>query len=257
MAKAAVDLPDPLDQPTSAAGADDLLAQLAGDEIDRLLTEAHVEREPAAKPELAAAAPSTPREAPVAAPAELNKAETSQITAELDEQFEQMAGPVSDEETAATASEIQPASSAADAPADTAAPAQPASDSVGDLLSKISETDTRKQAQTPAAAPSEPQPALSVAGAASTTDLETTAAERDGLGVAGPLEIAEPSPENSAHDEPAEATAPPAPLWLRILQVLNAPLSGSDVLRDACGKIAVLTLLNAIGILIYVLFVRR
>src|SRR5688500_11811138 len=52
MGKATVDLPDPLQQPpvSAAAGgdatasADDLLSQLAGDEIDRLLAEAESER---------------------------------------------------------------------------------------------------------------------------------------------------------------------------------------------------------------------
>lgn len=46
MAQSAVELPDPLhDRATAhAGGADDLLAQLAGDEIDRLLAESDVER---------------------------------------------------------------------------------------------------------------------------------------------------------------------------------------------------------------------
>src|SRR5688572_29729295 len=48
MGQAAVDLPDPLDQqpPASPGGMDDLLAQLAGDEIDRLLAEADAEPSP-------------------------------------------------------------------------------------------------------------------------------------------------------------------------------------------------------------------
>jgi hypothetical protein len=44
---AAVDLPDPLDQATAPlANADELLAQLAGDEIDRLLADSDVDRQP-------------------------------------------------------------------------------------------------------------------------------------------------------------------------------------------------------------------
>src|SRR5205085_7155067 len=44
MGQAAVDLPDPLESPPPAANTstDDLLAQLAGDEIDRLLAEAEL-----------------------------------------------------------------------------------------------------------------------------------------------------------------------------------------------------------------------
>lgn len=72
MGKSVVDLPDPLEQSapeplTSAApaGVDDLLAQMAGDEIDRLLAEADAPREtPAEKP-----APAPTRTEAVAAPA--------------------------------------------------------------------------------------------------------------------------------------------------------------------------------------------
>lgn len=52
MGQAVVDLPDPLDAPppTSLSGTDDLLAQLAGDEIDRLLAEADADQAPAPPP---------------------------------------------------------------------------------------------------------------------------------------------------------------------------------------------------------------
>ena len=52
MTQSVVDLPDPLDQIASAslvtttpAGVDDLLAQMAGDEVDRLLAEAEISRD--------------------------------------------------------------------------------------------------------------------------------------------------------------------------------------------------------------------
>jgi len=66
MGSATVDLPDPLQNtgPAEAKSADDLLAQMAGDEIDRLLAE--TEGETASVPS-AAAAPATP--APLEAPA--------------------------------------------------------------------------------------------------------------------------------------------------------------------------------------------
>src|SRR5438477_12040504 len=45
MAQASIDLPDPLNNSGPVGpGVDDLLAQLAGEEIDRLLAEADVER---------------------------------------------------------------------------------------------------------------------------------------------------------------------------------------------------------------------
>ena len=52
MGQSVADLPDPLDQiapepltATTPAGVDDLLAQMAGDEVDRLLAEAEIPRE--------------------------------------------------------------------------------------------------------------------------------------------------------------------------------------------------------------------
>jgi hypothetical protein len=47
MSQSVVDLPDPLEQtaPEPAAGVDDLLARMAGDEIDRLLAESDASRE--------------------------------------------------------------------------------------------------------------------------------------------------------------------------------------------------------------------
>jgi hypothetical protein len=39
MGQATVDLPDPLEKPNATGSADELLAQLAGDEIDRLLAD--------------------------------------------------------------------------------------------------------------------------------------------------------------------------------------------------------------------------
>ena len=66
MGQAAVDLPDPLDRPAGAPGAatplpdaDDLLAQLAGDEIERLLSEADLDvpADPAPRPVAAPRAP--------------------------------------------------------------------------------------------------------------------------------------------------------------------------------------------------------
>src|SRR3954447_13218635 len=66
MGQAVVDLPDPTQElPAAGANADDLLSQLAGDEIDRLLGEAEVDK--AAADEAAAA---QAVEAEVAAPVE-------------------------------------------------------------------------------------------------------------------------------------------------------------------------------------------
>jgi hypothetical protein len=65
MGQAVVDLPDPIEKPPAGGNADDLLSQLAGDEIDRLLGEAEVEKA-AAESAPADAAPVADAAAPVA-----------------------------------------------------------------------------------------------------------------------------------------------------------------------------------------------
>ena len=101
MGQAAVDLPDPLQAPPDGAktSTDELLAQLAGDEIDRLLAEADAGQPPASRapfhvapptrPEAAAeagvagaaASPATVAEAPKPSPTELD------VAAEMDALF--------------------------------------------------------------------------------------------------------------------------------------------------------------------------
>jgi len=70
MGQAVADLPDPLESanPSDAKSADDLLSQLAGDEIDRLLAES--DGEPAPPPKAAEATQPAPTVAPAAQPAE-------------------------------------------------------------------------------------------------------------------------------------------------------------------------------------------
>jgi hypothetical protein len=62
MGQATVDLPDPLQntQPAPAKSADDLLSQMAGDEIDRLLAETDSEPATAAGGAIATAQPGSP-----------------------------------------------------------------------------------------------------------------------------------------------------------------------------------------------------
>src|SRR5689334_16945335 len=69
MGQASVDLPDPLEMPGASglAGTDDLLAQLAGDEIDRLLAEAQEENPPPAPPAASAGTAPVAASAPAAA----------------------------------------------------------------------------------------------------------------------------------------------------------------------------------------------
>jgi len=238
MGKAALDLPEPVEATSAApesAGTDDLLAQLAGQEIDRLLADADVPVERALTP---AAAETTPTA----------KVET----------------PTSDPKPAP----IQ----AAAAPIEAApAPAQPA-------RSRLSSRDPETPAApTPApAAPAEAPKSL-------LPSLDAPRAEQaigDILGGLDPeLEEATREPTEAAPTEraaldaalgPAAATLPaddlaidsdddaPLPLYLRPIEWLNACFDSiPEALLEAAGKIAILTMVNAVAVLLYVLFFRH
>lgn len=187
MGQATVDLPDPLEpQAPSAASTDELLAQLAGEEIDRLLAEADSELPGDAKQ--ASAPPSTidaPKATQVddvgAAAGAASRSATANLSAELDDLFAQL--------------------------------------NVGE------------------AAPAE-------AGAAKIT--------------AAPGVEPASAPSTSVDKSESESMARRPPFYLRLLQWINSPLARcSDPVRDAVGKIAILTTVNAILILAYLLFLRK
>jgi hypothetical protein len=233
MGKAALDLPDPLLAPPEGArtSTDELLSQLAGEEIDRLLAEADGLR-PEGGPPVAASAPvhiappavpeaEVPEEephavfsappaasataleaaAPVDAPAAARQTEADlDVTAELDALF-----------TAATAKDEEEA-----AAAEAAAVAVPASR----VVDPDAETGAEERA------------ALTTVAAAASQAAAVPAAE------------------------PAEDA--PLPFYLRPLEWLNAPLAIlPPTVRDLIGKAAIVTLLNAAAILAYVMLVRR
>ncbi|MEM6314376.1 MAG: hypothetical protein AAF743_09830, partial [Planctomycetota bacterium] len=51
--------------------------------------------------------------------------------------------------------------------------------------------------------------------------------------------------------------ADPQPWWVKLLITLNRPLDGlSDTARDAIGKIGIVTLANALALIVYVLVMR-
>ena len=88
MGQAVVDLPDPTQETPAGANADDLLSQLAGDEIDRLLGEAEVENASADEAAAAAEAPAAEAAAPVdplAEPLAATPAPPTDMAALLDE----------------------------------------------------------------------------------------------------------------------------------------------------------------------------
>ena len=99
MGKAALDLPDPLQSPPEGpkASTDELLAQLAGDEIDRLLAEAEAVEPRASRAPFHVAPPTSPESSaepqpspatppPTAEPGESTSAELD-VAAEMDALF--------------------------------------------------------------------------------------------------------------------------------------------------------------------------
>jgi hypothetical protein len=126
----------------------------------------------------------------------------------------------------------------------------------------------------PAASPAEPVPAPAPPKAATAEAQPDAAAAVAALEAAATTQAAAAkiAPESETVDEapsavidedevdldagPAEEFQPP--LLVRVLEWINAPLSGlSDAAREAVGKVALVTTLNAVAVLTYVLLFRR
>jgi hypothetical protein len=184
MAHAVADLPDPMDAGTNPAGenADDLLSELAGQEIDRLLAEADGDPVPvrAEPPAEAVAAPSI--EAP-----SLTSATESSAACDL------------------------------------------GSEDLNAVLASVSAERTSLQNHPPPVSPLGPLPA---------------------------------AVESSLHGtQSPEIEFDPESRWavlLRPLVWINSPLDAwPDAVRDAIGKIGLITLFNAAAVIAYVLIFRR
>jgi hypothetical protein len=197
MGQAAVDLPDsPSPPPASAQSTDDLLAQMAGEEIDRLLAEADGERPP--NPAPAPAAPAQ-RAAPPVAAAETSKSSASQLDGFL--------GGL-------------------------------ATDSGPDPVAQLASSS-----QSPAA------------GAAHDGNRPDPLGDDDSAAERGALNSSVAGHAGAAQLPSGELTVP---LPVRLLAWVNSPLeSCPDQVRETIGKVAILTAVNAISVLVYVLFFRH
>ena len=206
--------PDPLDESatvtttTTIASADDLLAQLAGEEIDRLLAESEAERataeERAGGSVASAVAPGL-------------------RTAQPDQRDEKV-------------SSVEPVAMSGP----TAAP-------------------SALQVPTPSEPPA---PADATAGVGPTTaGNHDSAFDANGVAERAALIEEAPAPVTGiAQDERqmVSEVGGPLPIYLRPLEWLNAPLASCpEGLRETLGKVAIVTLVNAIAVLAYVLLVRR
>jgi hypothetical protein len=266
MARTAVELPDPLENASGGAAnsADDLLAQLAGDEVDRLLSEAdagepaprNVDRpvtdEAVAAGVVAAAGEASPAPADVAA-----ESPAGDLFDEID--LAKMAGaraPKAEVEAAATLEATQ---------------------SVEDSIALRAEeliAQARLEGDDP-----EPTPAVPPLSAADALAAEMeadeqahaaalqrmkgdyTPAPRAEVSVATPV----PAPAAEIDEAAVDLTAPESeaddervPLLVRVLEWINSPMTGlSPGVREAMGKVALVTAVNAIAVFLYVLIARR
>jgi len=275
MGQATLDLPDPLNEPSAPRqqSADDLLSQMAGEELDRLLSEAESHPAEASGFEL-------PGEgAPDAGEASLNELfdeldEKGLPTLAEDDTPAPVPAPCSKApieegvKGAAPAPVATPtAKNAAPAPvAKSAAPkAVEAPLSAADELAAEMEADERAHAEALRRMKQGGQVDEAPPQQASFAPVVEAPAVVANQAAVAPAVVDEPAvtidPDLAAlgEEEPQYvASEPSTPFLVRLLEWMNAPLAGvSAGMREVMGKIAIITTLNAIGVFVYVLFFRR
>jgi hypothetical protein len=269
-----IDLPDPLESASSQplGNADDLLAQLAGEEVDRLLAEADDGKQQSPADDAGAADVAPAKEPPV--------------QEQLDALFSEIA---TEQSNLATTTEATPAPAPLPAPISAPAPVAPIAPStskfavpaprvpnqdddapnaqvLGKLPADVNANelmaailgDPEQMGKLPDFSPPPPVPAaLLAAAAAKSNDLQTSAAERQGLATTDPADELPGPGELAALTGTVEEDAP-LPAYLKPLEWLNAPLEMlPQTARDVLGQVAILTLVNAIAVLIYVFVFRK
>lgn len=275
MARTAVDLPDP--QPTPADGgannADDLLAQLAGEEVDRLLSEAEGAAE--------TAGPVKANRDRAAAKGGKGEAESSldALFGDLDDAEKSALAEGEGAKEGAGTEREKPAAAESRAKAEpvpepkVAAPAVAQSESSADALAAEMEEDDRAHAaavqrmkggsaaaaaEAAVAMPEVPAPLESAVAIDEGESVEPEEAQGVEVDAAMPFD----DPAGRAEDggvmiDEVELDAP-TPLLVLLLEWLNAPLAGlPDGVRRAVGTVAIVTTVNAIGVIAYVLLFRR
>ncbi len=295
MARADVDLDDPVKSGDGVASnsADDLLAQLAGDEVERMLSEADAAAPEAlnvdrAVPESALGGPgSNNSRSKTADPAVNGAASGSEVfratEAALDGLFDELdeaSSPLSEKRGNAAASVAGGASADASAPD---------KQSIEEVITQRAQTlieQARIEADADSAALAT-DPALSSTGeplsAADELAAEMDADEREHMEALRRMKAGEKlddAPAQASFAKAPEPAAPPeaaptqideasvdfsrpdktdrVPLLVRVLEWVNAPLAGlSDGVRMAIGKVAIVTTFNAIGVFVYVMLFRR
>jgi hypothetical protein len=242
MGQAAVDLPDsPEKAPAPLNSADDLLSRLAGAEIDRML---------AASEQVATQEPATSDDQPEANDA--TQPAKDVYAAEVDQLFKQL--DPSATEPAATAD--------APAPVDALAPADAAAGATSSA-----EASEAAPVEVPAQSGTEPAPPEAATAVPDPEPVPESPAALDPppLGPPIPVPIVAPPPEpeplsvaDAIESAVKQVAQQRGSLLVRMLEWVNAPLAWCpDVARDLLGKLAILTLMNALGVLLYVALFRR
>lgn len=225
MGQATADLPDPLAASANGSNStDDLLAQLAGEEIERLLAETE----------------STPEPQPPEPPAAIPSATIAPSQPKI------IAAPAA----------AAPAVPAAIVPPEAPPTAAPAED-LESIFTQLDERDKASAAMLPRAAAVRPV-ALEEPSAAEALAAEMAEDAAQHARPAGGQTATRAIDFHAAADaSESDGDAKPS-LLVMILAMLSSPLdSFSDQTRDLIGKAAILTMLNALCVLAYVVFFRR
>ena len=277
MPRTAVNLPDPTQNSARAAvnNADDLLSQLAGEELDRLLSEAETNPTDASGFELPEG-----HGGPDAGEASLDELFSELEDKELPTLAEDDTPPappppfskapiaeVPKEVVAAPAAVVKAEQAVAPVVKAQSVAATEAPLSAADALAAEMEADERAHAEA-----LKRMKQGGKGGEVAEVGQSGAVAEPIAAGagpaveaVSAPAAVAEEpvtiDPDLSALEQNEPEFAPrevSTPLLVRVLEWMNAPLEGvSEGMRQAMGKIAIITTVNAIGVFVYVLFFRR
>jgi hypothetical protein len=269
MGEGPIDLPDPLEQPhLDEESADELLSQLAGEEIDRLLRENDMERVPAElvhppEPGAAAKAPPKAQRPPAERTPGPAKTDASPLTiADVDEQAAKAAEAVIAQHGVAPGEMTQAAVEATAAANTAQAVDDELAKQLDNIFAQIKNPESAlppvpanqaasliQRVQATAQQPEKPADLIDQIGALEKQILNTEILQTTQQLLAEPILKA---------PQPAEDAGPPRlPLYLRPLEWINLPVSRcTEEARDAVGKVAIITLVNALAILLYVLIFR-
>lgn len=278
----AVNLPDPLNTPPLGNGpsADDLLAQMAGDEIDRLLAEADVEQ-PADQAEASgadagSAMQTTAASADTEVVTESTNLQQSDSGEVADDPAARLVDAQADPELAQQLDALfETLKIEGELPAGIARPEMvsapqviPDDPQLGQQLDALFKELQQANPETePAESSESPQAIEPPTGPVAAPPPAKRAAEtvEQGVGAVERSALAEPMPTETAagatgieqlNDGSTDASDK-LPLYLLPLALLNAPIARcSDTMRLIIGRVAIITLGNALALLIYVLIVQ-